>query len=107
MAITPSDFSKIWASNADTPEYTFSEADYLKGWDFVGNLPPTRAQWNAMQKSTDEKMKYVFDNFGAPLSASTVAKMTMQNRVYVYTGNETGYTAGHWYYWNGSAWTDG
>lgn len=107
MAITPSDFSKIWASNADTPEYTFSEADYLKGWDFVGNLPPTRAQWNAMQKSTDEKMKYVFDNFGAPLTASTVAEMTMRNRVYVYTGSETGYTAGHWYYWNGSAWVSG
>ena len=107
MAITPSDFSKIWASNADTPEYTFSDANYQKGWDFVGNLPPTRAMWNAMQKSTDEKMKYVFDNFGAPLTASTVAGMTMQNRVYVYTGNETGYTAGHWYYWNGSAWTDG
>ena len=107
MTITPSDFSKIWASNADTPEYTFNEADYLKGWDFVGNLPPTRAMWNAMQKSTDEKMKYVFDNFGAPLTASTVADMTMQNRVYVYTGSETGYTAGHWYYWNGSAWADG
>lgn len=107
MAIKPSDFSKIWASNADTPEYTFTEANYLKGWDFVGNLPPTRAQWNAIQKSTDEKMKYVFDNFGAPLTASTVAGMTMQNRVYVYTGSETGYTAGHWYYWNGSAWADG
>lgn len=109
MAITPSDFSKIWASNADTPEYTFNEADYLKGWDFVGNLPPTRAQWNAMQKSTDEKMKYVFDNFGAPLTASTVAGMTMQNRVYVYTGSETGYTAGHWYYYDAgtSTWVDG
>ena len=107
MAITPSDFSKIWASNADTPEYTFSDANYQKGWDFVGNLPPTRAQWNAMQKSTDEKMKYVFDNFGAPLLANTVAEMTMQNRVYVYTGSETGYTAGHWYYWDGSAWADG
>ena len=109
MAITPSDFSKIWASNADTPEYTFTEADYLKGWDFVGNLPPTRAMWNAMQKSTDEKMKYVFDNFGAPLTASTVADMTMQNRVYVYTGNETGYTAGHWYFYDAgtSTWADG
>ena len=107
MAITPTDFEKIWSTNASTPEYTFSDADYLEGWDFVGNLPPTRAQWNAIQKRTDEKMKYVFDNFGAPLTASTVAGMTLQNRVYVYTGSETGYTAGHWYYWNGSAWTDG
>lgn len=107
MAITPTDFDKIWSTNASTPEYTFSDADYLEGWDFVGNLPPTRAQWNAIQKRTDEKMKYVFDHFGSPLVASTVAEMTLQNRVYVYTGSETGYTAGDWYYWNGSAWTDG
>lgn len=109
MAITPTDFDKIWSTNASTPEYTFSDADYLEGWDFVGNLPPTRAQWNAIQKRTDEKMKYVFDNFGAPLVASTVAEMTLTNRVYVYTGSEAGYTAGHWYYYDTgtSAWVDG
>ena len=33
--------------------------------------------------------------------------MTDRGRVYVYTGSETGYTSGHWYYYNGSAWTDG
>lgn len=109
MAITPTDFDKIWSTNASTPAYTFTEADYLEGWDFVGNLPPTRAQWNAIQKRTDEKMKYVFDNFGAPLMASTVAEMTLQNRVYVYMGSEVGYTAGDWYYYDAgtSAWVDG
>lgn len=45
--------------------------------------------------------------YGSPLVASTVAGMTDQSRVYVYTGSETGYTAGNWYYWNGSAWTSG
>ena len=45
--------------------------------------------------------------YGSPLTASTVAGMTDQTRVYVYTGSEAGYTAGNWYYWNGSAWTDG
>lgn len=44
---------------------------------------------------------------GSPLKASTVAGMTDTNKVYVYTGSETGYTAGHWYYWDGSAWADG
>lgn len=109
MAITPTDFEKIWSTNASTPAYTFNDADYLEGWDFVGNLPPTRAQWNAIQKRTDEKMKYVFDNFGAPLTASTVAEMTLQNRVYVYIGSEVGYTAGDWYYYDEgtSAWVDG
>lgn len=45
--------------------------------------------------------------YGSPLVASTVAEMTDQTRVYVYTGSESGYTSGNWYYWNGSAWTSG
>ena len=45
--------------------------------------------------------------YGSPLTASTASGMTDHTRVYVYTGSETGYTAGDWYYWNGSAWTDG
>lgn len=44
---------------------------------------------------------------GSPLVASTLAEMTDQNRVYVYVGSESGYTAGNWYYYNGSAWTSG
>ena len=45
--------------------------------------------------------------YGSPLTAATAAAMTDQSRVYVYTGSETGYTAGHWYYYNGTSWTDG
>ena len=33
--------------------------------------------------------------------------MTDKTRVYVYTGSESGMTAGNWYYWNGSAWISG
>ena len=44
---------------------------------------------------------------GSPLVANLAADMTDTTKVYVYTGSETGYTAGHWYYHNGSAWTDG
>jgi len=45
--------------------------------------------------------------YGSPLTAATASAMTDRTKVYVYTGSESGYTAGHWYYWNGSAWTDG
>ena len=45
--------------------------------------------------------------YGSPLTASTAADMLDTTKVYVYTGEETGYTEGHWYYWNGTAWTDG
>lgn len=44
---------------------------------------------------------------GSPLVANTASAMTDQTKIYVYTGSETGYTAGHWYYYNGTAWVDG
>lgn len=44
---------------------------------------------------------------GSPLVASTVSAMTDTSKIYVYTGSESGYTSGNWYYWNGSAWTSG
>lgn len=44
---------------------------------------------------------------GTPLIAATAAGMTDHNKIYVYTGDETGYTNGNWYYWDGSAWTSG
>ena len=44
---------------------------------------------------------------GTPLQAATAAAMTDHDKIYVYTGSETGYTSGNWYYWNGSAWTSG
>lgn len=39
--------------------------------------------------------------YGSPLKADTIAQMTDTDKVYVLT------TDGHWYYYNGSAWTDG
>lgn len=49
----------------------------------------------------------IADYYGSPLVATTAAGMTQTNRIYVYTGSETGYTAGNWYYYNGSAWVSG
>ncbi len=43
----------------------------------------------------------------SPLVAATAAAMTDTTKVYVYTGSKAGYTSGHWYYYNGSAWADG
>ena len=57
-----------------------------------------------MVNSTVEEIK---EQFGAPLVANAASGMTEQDRVYVYTGNETGFSSGHWYYYNGTAWTDG
>ncbi len=51
--------------------------------------------------------KEISDFYGSPLVATTAAAMTKTNRVYVYAGTETGYTKGHWYYYNGTKWVDG
>ena len=44
---------------------------------------------------------------GSPLIANTVAEMTDTSKIYVYTGNETGYTNGNWYSYNGTSWVSG
>lgn len=54
-------------------------------------------------QSAKEAKAYV----GSPLVANTVSAMTDQTKIYVYTGSESGYTAGNWYYHNGSTWVSG
>ena len=44
---------------------------------------------------------------GAPKAVSQVSSMTDKTKNYVYTGTESGYTPGNWYYWNGSMWKSG
>lgn len=54
------DFSKVWASNSPLPAYTFSDADYLTGWDFVGAAPPTKNEFDAWFKMVDEKLNWLY-----------------------------------------------
>ena len=54
------DFSKVWASNSPLPAYTFSDADYLTGWDFVGSAPPTKNEFDAWFKLVDTKLNWLY-----------------------------------------------
>ena len=58
-------------------------------------------------KATGDRISNLQSLVGSPLTASTAASMTNTNKVYVYTGSETGYTNGNWYYYDGSAWVSG
>ena len=49
----------------------------------------------------------VMSMVGTPLVASDSSEMTDHTKIYVYVGSQTGYTYGHWYYWDGNAWVDG
>lgn len=73
------------------------------------NTLPVNVDGTTVQASIGSLTNAIRDNvYGAPLTASTSSAMTDQTRVYVYTGTTSGgFTKGHWYYYNGSAWTDG
>ena len=47
------------------------------------------------------------EHFFYSLDSGSVAGMTNHDKIYVYTGSETGYVSGDWYYWDGAAWADG
>ena len=55
------DFNKIWGSNSPLPEFTFSDNQYLMGWDFVGSANPTKQQFDAWFRLVDQKLKYLMD----------------------------------------------
>ena len=72
------DFSKIWASNSPLPEYTFSDADYVTGWDFVGQAPPTKNEFDAWFRQVDTKLKWLYDQMQA-----TASKLYPVGSVYI------------------------
>lgn len=76
--------------------------------DKQGNqvFPATTAEQVAWNDRVNLKQA-IAEKLGAPMSASTVSSMTDKTRIYVYTGDESGYTKGNWYYWDGSAWVSG
>lgn len=72
------DFSKIWASNSPLPAYTFSDADYLTGWDFVGSAPPTKNEFDAWFKMVDEKLNFLYGQL-----QTTASKLYPVGSVYI------------------------
>lgn len=71
MAINLTDFNKIWASTSPLTPYSFSDANYQEGWNFVGSTPPARQMWDSYMKFSDEKQQYIVQNF-LPLSGGTM-----------------------------------
>lgn len=57
------DFSKIWGENGNVT-YQFSDDNYLKGWGFVGNIPPARGMFDAYFQGTDKKLKWLDNALG-------------------------------------------
>lgn len=72
------DFSKIWASASPLPTFTFTDAEYTEGWDFVGSGPPTKNQFDAWFKSVDERLKWLYNQM-----QETASKLYPVGSVYI------------------------
>lgn len=53
------------------------------------------------------RIESIFNALGTPMSAGTAVDMVDESAIYVYTGSETGYTYGNWYYYDGTEWVSG
>lgn len=72
------DFSKIWASDSPLPDYTFTDSEYVTGWDFVGSAPPTKNEFDAWFRLVDEKLNYLYGQL-----QDTASKLYPVGSVYI------------------------
>lgn len=86
-------------------QYTAAQIEAAIG---KGPRVNTAGYWEVWNVGTGA---YESTGVGAGVTPPTVvtqaADMTNHGYIYIYNGAETGYTAGYWYYWDGSAWTAG
>lgn len=85
-------------------------SDRLGTMNFVISVEPCAMDENAEITEEDQSLfNQLYEKLatGSPATAATVAEMTDTGAVYLYTGSETGYETGDWYYCNGSAWVSG
>lgn len=94
--------------NITVTESLMAQSEYLSSNEYrvIDNLAGEVEDNKKKIAELDDK-KANKDDYGSPLTASTVSAMTDKKKVYVYTGSESGYTAGNWYSWNGTAWVSG
>lgn len=76
------DFLKIWAQNSQLSPFSWPDADYLKGWESNGSTPPSKQQFDAIQKKNDEKMLYLFDNLFSSSSLAAYLFWRMPSTAY-------------------------
>jgi microcystin-dependent protein len=63
-------FDLIFGQNA-SQQYAWSDTDYQNGWETIGNIPPTAAQFDALQRRSDTKMKELNDELTPLVNADT------------------------------------
>jgi len=82
------------------------EQDFIDRANNLDATYPTRLV-SVEQQLAETATKAELSAIATPKAVSLVSQMTDIAKIYVYTGVEGGYTAGNWYYHNGSTWASG
>lgn len=102
-----------------TLKTTKSTTDVLDSISGSSSVPePVEQTWyielqsqvaSTLQTASDalEKSQQIINALATPQNASLASEMSDTSAVYVYTGSESGYTFGNWYYHNGTEWVSG
>ena len=72
------DFKKRFGSNSPLLPYNWSDDDYANGWNITGDMPPTRQQFDALQRTNDDKAAYLLDKVYS--SARLLRRSTHYNK---------------------------
>lgn len=96
-----------YASQSQAAANTATAAAAAASTAVDNGIKAERSQRLAADASLNEKIDSLQASVGAPLTVTQASAMTDVNKIYVYTGSETGYTFGNWYYYNGAEWVSG
>lgn len=96
ISLTDKNGDPIQGSGATLPAYGVSFDPTTGGLTLTKN-------GTAMQGQT-----VTIPNYGSPVGVTSSSDMTDHDTIYLYEGTTGGgYTQGHFYYWDGTAWADG
>lgn len=84
--------------NGNTYKYDYTALDNAPNVETDKTLAITNRPADA--KAVGDEIASIRNAVGTPLTAETASGMTDTNKIYVYTGSETGYTNGNWYYFD-------
>jgi len=73
-------FNLIWGSNASQTT-VWNDSDYQRGWETVGDTPPTAQQFDALQRRNDLKAQEL-NNTIAPIAEANDANNRKPQTVY-------------------------
>lgn len=73
-------FNLIWGSNASQTT-VWNDSDYQRGWETIGDTPPTAQQFDALQRRNDLKAQ-ALNNTIAPIAEANDANNRKPQTVY-------------------------